>query len=514
MRIGVDVGGTNTDAVIMDGDRLLGTAKTQTTVPVNIGIVLSIRAALKDASIAASKIRAAMVGTTQITNALAERRDLAPTAIIRLCLPANRAVRPMMDWPPDVATAIDDHVYWTSGGAEFSGEVFSPLDEDDIRRIGHDVNNKNIRHVAIIGLFSPVQDQMEERAAEIIREVCPRAGVTLSKNLGGLGFIERENVAILNAALGDVALRIIAEFSKAIKIANISAPIFVSQNDGILMTASYARQYPIFMAKSGPTNSILGAHHLSGLKDAIVVDIGGATTDVGALFKGAPREKSLNNDLCEIRTNFRMPDIMSIPLGGGSIVKIDPTLRIGPRSIARDLEKHGVVFGGDILTTTDIAVAAGRVRLGDRKRLRHLSEDGIKKADRRIHETIDKAIAQMNLTTKPAKVIIVGGGQCLIGPVLKNTRSILLPKHGEVANAVGAAVARIGGEVSISVSYLKASRRKAINKATTLARKRAVKAGADPKTIKTLAIDETSLAHRSGERVRLRVKVAGKIMLR
>ncbi len=513
MRIGVDVGGTNTDAVVMDGDRLLGAAKTQSTDAAHIGIVLSIKKALKAAGLARSKIRAAMIGTTRITNALSERRNLAPTAIIRLCRPANQAVPPMIDWPADIAASVGDDVYRASGGAEFSGETFSPLDEDEIRRIGRDIYNKNIRHIAITGLFSPVQDAMEQRAAAIIREDYPHMGLTLSHRVGGLGFIERENAAILNAALGEIGIDIVAEFMTALKKAKISAPIFVSQNDRTLMTADRARQYPIFMAKSGPTNSMIGAAHLSGVKDAVVVDIGGTTTDIGALFNGAPREKSLNTDLCDIRTNFRMPDTISIPLGGGSEVSFDPEPRIGPRSVARDLERRGVVFGGDVLTATDIAVGAGRIKLGGRNRLGDLSPEKIIEADRRIHEIVANVAGRMNLGSAPAEVILVGGGECLIGPALEGARAVLRPRHGNVANAVGAAVARISGEDIRIVSYWKTDRDKAIKKAVARARKRAANAGADPKTIEKLTVEETSLAHRPGDRVRLRVRAAGKVML-
>ncbi len=513
MRIGVDVGGTNTDAVVMDGDRLLGAAKTQTTPRTNIGITRSIKKALDAAGVAPSKIRAAMIGTTQITNALSERRNLAQAAIIRLCLPANRAVSPMMDWPADIAAAIGDNIYWAQGGAQFTGATFSPLDDHKILRIGHDVNKKGIRHIAITGLFSPVQHRMEKRAAKIIRNAFPHMGVTLSHKVGGLGFVERENTTILNAALGEIGLNIAAEFAAALKKAKISAPIFVSQNDGTLMKANFARQYPIFMAKSGPTNSMIGAAHLSGAKNAVVVDIGGTTTDVGALFDGAPREKSLNTDLCDIRTNFHMPDTMSIALGGGSTIVFDPELRIGPKSVARDLERRGVIFGGDVLTATDIAVGAGRINLGDRSRLGGISREKITEADRRIHEIVALAAEQMNLSSTPAEIILVGGGTCLIGETLARAKSVSQLEHGNVANAVGAAVARISGEDSSVASYRKTDRKKAIKKAVARACRRAAKLGADPETVAPIAVEETSLSHQHGDRVRIRVRAAGRIML-
>jgi len=134
----------------------------------------------------------------------------------------------------------------------------------------------------------------------------------------------------------------------------IVAPLYLTQNDGTLMSADFAEMYPVLTFASGPTNSMRGAAFLSGLKDAMVVDIGGTTSDIGALTHGFPREASVAVDIGGVRTNFRMPDVFSFGLGGGSIVRQD-LLRIGPQSVGYRLTKEALVFGGDTLTTTDIA---------------------------------------------------------------------------------------------------------------------------------------------------------------
>jgi N-methylhydantoinase A/oxoprolinase/acetone carboxylase beta subunit len=89
------------------------------------------------------------------------------------------------------------------------------------------------------------------------------------------------------------------------------------------MYSEYALRYPILTIACGPTNSIRGAAHLSGLNDALVVDIGGTTTDIGVLMQGFPRQSSAAVEIGGIRTNFRMPDILSIGIGGGTIVRLD-----------------------------------------------------------------------------------------------------------------------------------------------------------------------------------------------
>ena len=111
-----------------------------------------------------------------------------------------------------------------------------------------------------------------------------------------------------------------AAFRRAIAELGITAPLYLTQNDGTLMSAEFAERYPVLTFASGPTNSMRGAAFLSGLKDAMVVDIGGTTADVGALTHGFPREASVAVDIGGVRTNFRMPDVYSFGLGGGSHV--------------------------------------------------------------------------------------------------------------------------------------------------------------------------------------------------
>ena len=146
-----------------------------------------------------------------------------------------------------------------------------------------------------------------------------------------------------------MARETISAFRQSIADLGITAPLFITQNDGTLMSADYAEQYPVLTFASGPTNSMRGAAFLSGLKDAMVVDIGGTTCDVGALTHGFPREASVAVDIGGVRTNFRMPDVYSFGLGGGSLVREDP-LRVGPQSVGYRITEEALVFGGDTLT--------------------------------------------------------------------------------------------------------------------------------------------------------------------
>ena len=133
MLVGVDVGGTNTDAVLMDGPALVHAVKLPTTADVTTGIIDSMRELLSELP-SGARVDAVMVGTTHFTNALLERRELAPTAVIRLCLPATQLLPPLVDWPDDLREAMGGHTYMVGGGHEFDGREIGALDRSELRR--------------------------------------------------------------------------------------------------------------------------------------------------------------------------------------------------------------------------------------------------------------------------------------------------------------------------------------------------------------------------------------------
>ena len=233
--------------------------------------------------------------------------------------------------------------------------------------------------MAISSVFSTVRNDQELEAAKLCREVMgPDVHVSISSEIGSMGLIERENATILNAALWQVADRFTEGFAKSLAEEGITnADIYLSQNDGTLMTMEHARRYPILTVACGPTNSIRGASYLSKLKNAIVIDVGGTTTDLGAIQNGFPRESSVAVTIGGVRTNFRMPDVISIGLGGGSIVrqKPDGSVTVGPDSVGYAITSKALIFGGDTLTATDIAVRLGMVTLGDPARVQHIPLD-------------------------------------------------------------------------------------------------------------------------------------------
>ena len=511
-RIGVDVGGTNTDAVVMDGTALLAWAKTPTTPEVTGGIVASVAEALARASVSPDRVSAVMLGTTHFTNAVAQGdgRDLAPTAVVRLGLPATASVPPLADWPAGLRRQIDGHGYLAHGGYEFDGRPIAPLDPSELSEIARQIRASGARAVAVCAVFSPIRADLEEQAAALLRQALPEARFSLSSSIGRLGLLERENACVLNACLSELAERTVDGMQRALGELGITAPLYLSQNDGTLMSADFARAYPVLTFASGPTNSMRGAAALSGLRDAIVVDVGGTTADIGVLSGGFPRQASVAVQVAGVRTNFRMPDVLSIGLGGGSLVVAEDSkhVRIGPQSVGYRLVTEGRVFGGPQLTATDIAVAGGLVALGDAERVGDLDDLLVQRALATIADMVDTACDRMLLTPDPIPVLVVGGGSILVQDRIGRL-AVTRPPYYQVANAVGAAIAQISGEIDRVYALAELPRERALADAKEQATGRAVAAGANPGSVRIVDVEEVPLAYLPSNATRIHVKAIG-----
>jgi len=509
IRIGIDVGGTNTDAVVMDGTDVLAAVKSATTPDVLRGVVDALERVLEASRTRADAVDAVMIGTTHFTNAVVQRRDLAPTAAVRLGLPATAALPPMVDWPDDLRSAIGNHGYLAHGGNEFDGRPISPLDERELLGIARDIAAKGIDTVAITSVFSPVSDEVEQRAGAIFRGALPGAHITLSNQIGRIGLLERENAAIMNACLRDLSAQVVEAFRRAIEQTGIKGRFYLTQNDGTLMEAASAEAFPVLTFASGPTNSMRGAAFLSGVANAIVVDIGGTTTDVGALRSGFPRQASMSVDVGGVRTNFRMPDVFSIGLGGGShVVDTGRRIEIGPASVGYRLTRDALVFGGATLTASDVIAAAGRAGFGDAAKVAHLSKDLVARTQRRIMEMLEQCVERSRVSPEPLPIIVVGGGSILVDGSIGGL-DVIKPKHFAVANAVGAAIAQVSGEVDRVYALGEIGRERALDDAKRRAVDSAVAAGATRDSVEVVDVEDVPLAYLPGNATRIHVRAVG-----
>lgn len=520
MRIGVDVGGTNTDAVLVDGVRILASTKQPTTADISSGVGAAIRQVLTGAGVAPGRVATVMIGTTHFTNALVERKRLDEVGVIRLASPAGEALPPFIAWPADLTRQTGDNCFLLPGGYEVDGREISPLDETRVREAARTCRKRGIRSIAVSSVFAPLNSAMEERASRIITDAYPEAELSLSHSIGRLGMIERENGTILNAALNSLAKDVIVSYERALREIGLNAPLYVSQNDGTLISAAYAARFPVMTIGSGPTNSMRGAAFLTGLQDGIVMDVGGTTCDIGVLTHGFPRESSVAVDIGGVRTNFRMPDILAIGLGGGTRIHLSPELyqnpghnsvkpAIGPDSVGYRITEESHVFGGATLTASDIAVMTGHVQFGDVSLLPSMNpavRDTIWSA---MQEVLADGVDRMKTAPGNASVIVVGGGHFLVGSGLKGVAEVVRPPHAEVANAVGAAIAQIGAQLEQIVNYDTTPREEALAGMRQETAKRVAAAGGAPDTIEIVEMEEVYLSYLPGRSAQVRMKAVG-----
>lgn len=508
-RIGIDVGGTNTDAVLIDGAHVLHAVKTTTTEDVLGGIRTALAELVAGAGTTASSgLQAVVIGTTHFTNAVIERRALERVGALRIGLPASASLPPFIDWPDDLAAMVRGVVAMVQGGHEYDGRPIVPLDHAAVRDAAKRMADAGVTAIGITSIFSPLTAECEKEAERIVREELPEARITLSHDLGRIGLLERENVTLLNACLQDLAQRTTDAFTAALRESGVSAPLYLTQNDGTIMRADVARRFPVYSFASGPTNSMRGAAFLSGLANGVVVDVGGTTTDIGYLKDGFPREANAAVEIGGVRTLFRMPDLLSIGLGGGTEIAADGS-RIGPRSVGFRLLQKGLAFGGDTLTATDIAVAAGRLDLGERRRLAHLAPDFVSRMLERMGEMVAESVDRMKTEAGDVKLLAVGGGSFLIPDRVEGCSEVIRVPHHAVANAVGAAIAQASGEVDQVFSGM--PRDAALAAAQHEAERRAIEAGASWPTLKVVEMEDIPLSYLPGDARRVRVRMVGDI---
>lgn len=507
IRIGIDVGGTHTDAVAMQGDTLLAGIKSATTSPIANGILAALDEVLTQAGLKSADIAAVIIGTTQFTNAVVERKELAPVAAIRAGLPSGRALPPFVDWPEDLLLATKAYSGQVHGGVTFDGRALSPLDKEELASAVNAAKASGARAAVASSVFGPLDAASEEAVAAALAQVFAPECVVSSTSIGSIGLLERENAALLNAALLPFAQKVTQSIAQALQARAFICPLFLTQNDGTLMDLETAARFPARTFASGPTNSLRGAALLSGERDAIVIDIGGTTSDVGVLKDGFARQSNLGVDVGGVRTNFRMPDILAIGLGGGSVVSPDGAT-IGPASVGYRLPQQGLVFGGDTLTATDIAVHDGKLDIGAGGDAGLVSGDVVAAASARMHAMLDDAIARMcGRDRKP--VILVGGGSILVTQALAQADRVVRPDNAGVANAVGASIAQASGEVDQVVAYADTPRQEAIAAAKERARQTAIQNGALESSVVVLDVEETPFSYTQNEATRLRVKAVG-----
>ncbi|KAL2849707.1 hypothetical protein BJX68DRAFT_255403 [Aspergillus pseudodeflectus] len=526
-RIGVDEAGTNTDAVLiaLDSMTIIASHKSPTTPDVTTGITNAVRTVIDAANVSLSSIGCVIIGTTHFVNAVVQRSpSLRRVAVIRLCGGPDdgfgRGIPPFIDFPSDLRSCIEsDRQYFCHGGYQISGEEISSVDKDEIRRIATELVADGIENVVISGMYAPLNHAQEIVVRDILLgEMLPhktpgfKPRVTLSNEVSGLGFLARENAAILNATLRPLAEKTIYGFRKAMYDIFKGSPctLYLTQNDGSVLGAEEAVDRPIRTFNSGPTNSIRGGEFLwraaakaSGegqqarTEPLVVIDIGGTTSDSGLLLpNGLPQMSSITGLVGGVRTNFALPAVESIGLGGGSIIRETGSgeLTVGPDSVALELLQKAKLFGGAYLTSTDI-VAASAIHtptepnpfrgMGDPGHLSDVTPEIVSRARKVMRRMIAELVDRTKTQKGDVDVLIVGGGAPIIrtDEPLAGVRNLRTVKGAEVANAVGAAISRVSGVIDTVADTSNQTIKQAQEVVSKLAIEQAVDNGAKPETI-------------------------------
>ncbi|KAK9800870.1 hypothetical protein WJX73_003020 [Symbiochloris irregularis] len=523
LRLGIDVGGTNTDAAVLAGQEVLGAAKVPTSTDLLATVAQAVSCALRACDADADQLAMCMLGTTHFVNACVECRGLSKVAALRLCGTATHSLPPFCSLPTRLRNALEGFHAMLSGGYEYDGgQVIADMCDDEIRSAVVQALHKGCRAFAVSGVFSPVNAAQEEHAAGVIRQVARQHSsdaihITVSHRIGQLGLLERENAAILNAALQPLAARLVPAFEAAMAQLGVKAELYLTANDGTLMPAKAATELPIATFQSGPVNSLRGAAYLSGVRDGVVSDIGGTTTDVGRLAKGLPCPSSGPTMLAGTRTNFHMPQIASIGLGGGSHVRFavpsgDTACSVGPESVGHALSVRALACGGDVCTASDVAVVMQRLQLGEhRKAAAGLSSSQADAAWRCIQQSLAAAVDSCKIAAGDVPIVVVGGGAHLCDSHMPGASCVIRPAYASVANAVGAAIPQVSGSVDSVFSMGTAQERRAavLQQAHALATERAVAAGALLDTCQVVDSEEIPLSYLPGGVTRVRVRVIG-----
>ena len=330
--LGVDTGGTYTDAVILDeaADIVIGTAKSLTTRDdLALGIGRAVDAALLDAGVAAGDIALVSLSTTLATNALVEGQG-GRVALVFIGFDAGDLDRGGL-----TEALKGDPVIMLDGGHSHTGAEKAALDmavlEAQVAEIG-----PGVMGFAVAAHFATRNPAHEIAARDLIRRVTARpvtCSHELSANLNGP---KRALTAVLNARLIGMIERLVAASERHLASIGIAAPLMVVRGDGALISAAMVRERPIETILSGPAASIVGARWLTGAADALVSDIGGTTTDVALLRDGLPEIDSQGARVGGFRTMVEAVAMRTTGLGGDSEVHLiteglDGGLRLGPR---------------------------------------------------------------------------------------------------------------------------------------------------------------------------------------
>ena len=325
--LGIDTGGTHTDAVVLDPatGRVVAWHKTPTT---HADLTLGITAAIDGLQgVTPGQISLVTLSTTLATNAAIEGLG---GRVCALLIGYDEAMLHRYGLARRIHAAALEFI---PGRHDVFGDERTPLDEDALRR-AVERQRAHVDAFAISSYLSVRNPEHELRAAEIVADLTDLPVVTGGAVGHSLDSVRRATTAVLNARLIPHVERLLAAIDRSIAQRGIAAPITVVRGDGAVMPLAVARARPVETLLSGPAASAVGAHRLTGRDAALVVDMGGTTTDVALLRGGRPKISDRGATISDWRTAVRAADVRSFGIGGDSRILADPLdLSVGPQRV-------------------------------------------------------------------------------------------------------------------------------------------------------------------------------------
>ena len=543
MIVGLDVGGTHTDVVVLQGREIVSKVKSLTDEnnllqTVCFGVFDAIRGMDPQA------IQRVVVSTTLATNAIIQGK----TEPVGILVASGPGVNPH-------AFTIGDHYYVVGGAIDHRGQEIAPINDEEVLEVARKLKSENVRNLALVSKFSIRNPSHELKMRDLLADNFET--VTLGHQVSGqLNFARRIATAYLNGAVA----RISGEFYQAVhgcmEQEGIKIPLEILKADGGTMAQASSAQYAVETILSGPAASVMGTLAFTDPdKEEVVLDIGGTTTDIAIVVNGAPLLKPLGIRMGGYNTLVRALRTVSIGVGGDSWVRLENgDLKVGPERKGRAL-----AYGGPELTPTDALVTLDTVRGGQKQRaiegIHRLAEQLgkgveetakaiVEKSCSLIMEAVNALVERVNQqpvytihellegrTIQPSGIIVIGGPAKEIAPWLQAVSGwqTRVPSEYEVANAIGAAIARTTCEVTVLADtsrgyvcapeegYLdkigkEASKQRVVQIAFDLLRKKAHRLGADKNNLEMELLEDSEFNmvqgfYTVGRNIRVRAQI-------
>lgn len=463
MILGIDVGGTHTDAVLIENLAIKRKTKVPTDEKNLLNSLLAVTTdLLKDEQ--PEKLERVVLSTTLSTNAIVQKK----TDRVGMILISGPGL------PPSLLPVQEDSVH-IRGYSNHRGAEMAAIDPAEVRKAEERFREEGIGHAGVVGKFSTRNPQQERAVRDLLAGSFHH--VSMGHRLSGhLNFPRRISTTYLNESIWRRYSAFISQIQGFVREQGIQVPIYILKADGGTIDIEHSRDFPVQTILSGPAASIMGILSMARCRhDAIALDMGGTTTDIALFADGVPLLEPFGVTIEGHKTLIRGLQTKSIGVGGDSRVRVEEgVIRVGPVR-----EGPAAACGGPCPTPTDAMVVLGLTEIGDAALARKAMEDigrsigtDAEEAARAVYgETcriIAAAVTSMieEVNNKPVYTIheilegkklvpqtlyVVGGPA---GPVAPRLSELLgcparIPEHAEVANAIGAALARTTAEMTI-----------------------------------------------------------------